>query len=96
LESTRLEIEVTIVNRQGLHARPAAQFVRVAGQFPDVEITVDKEGMAVNGKSIMGMLMLEACQGTKLRLTAEGDGAEEAAQALRDLVESGFGEEKKG
>ena len=87
---------MTIVNRQGLHARPAAQFVRVAGQFPDVEVTVDKDGMAVNGKSIMGMLMLEASQGTRLRLTAEGDGAEEAVQALRDLVESGFGEERQG
>jgi len=92
LEGTRIETEVTIRNREGLHARPAAQFVRVAGKYPDCEITVDRDGMTVNGKSIMGMMMLAASAGTSLKIIAEGDGAEEVAQNLRELVESGFGE----
>lgn len=88
-----MEIEVTIRNRQGLHARPAAQFVRTAGKFPECEVTVNRDGMSVNGKSIMGMMMLAAGAGTSLRIVAEGDGAEELCQDLKDLVESGFGEE---
>lgn len=91
-----MDIEVRVVNRQGLHARPAAQFVRMAGQYPDCEVTVDKDGMTVNGKSIMGMLMLEAAEGTVLRITTEGEGAEELGQELRKLVESGFGESQQG
>lgn len=87
-----MEIEVEITNPQGLHARPAAQFVRIAGQFPDCEVTVDRDGMAVNGKSIMGMMMLAAGQGAKLQIRAEGDGADELCQSLKELVESGFGE----
>jgi phosphocarrier protein len=94
LESTRTEIRVTITNRQGLHARPAAQFVRIAGQYPDCEVTVSREGMSVNGKSIMGMMMLAAGPGTELSIVAEGDGAEEICRSLKDLVETGFGEER--
>ncbi|MBX3730749.1 MAG: HPr family phosphocarrier protein [Candidatus Sumerlaeia bacterium] len=94
LESTRTEIRVTITNRQGLHARPAAQFVRIAGQYPDCEVTVSREGMSVNGKSIMGMMMLAAGPGTELSIVAEGDGAEEICRSLKDLVSSGFGEER--
>ena len=95
LESAKTEIKVRIVNRQGLHARPAAQFVRSAGQFPECEVTVVKDGNAVNGKSIMGMLMLEAAQGTELTITTEGEGSEELSSVLRDLVESGFDEDKQ-
>ncbi|MBI5155372.1 HPr family phosphocarrier protein [Candidatus Poribacteria bacterium] len=81
-----------IRNQQGLHARPAAQFVRVAGQFPDCEVTVSRDGMAVNGKSIMGMMMLGAGPGATIQIIAEGDGAEDLCQDLKELVEGGFGE----
>ncbi len=92
VESLKIETQVTIVNQQGLHARPAAQFVRLAGQYPDCEVTVNKDGMAVNGKSIMGMMMLAAGPGSVLHILAEGEGAEELCQGLQQLVESGFGE----
>jgi len=96
LESTRVEFEVIIRNRQGLHARPAAQFVRATGRYPGCEVTVNRDGMSVNGKSIMGMMMLAAGGGTTLRIVAEGEGAEELCQDLKDLVEGGFGEELMG
>lgn len=92
MDSTRVELEVTIINQQGLHARPAAQFVREAGKYPDCEVTVIRDGMAVNGKSIMGMMMLAAGPGTVLKVVAEGEGAEEAGQGLVGLVKTGFGE----
>ena len=92
MESTRTEVQVTIRNTQGLHARPAAQFVRIAGQFDDCDITVIRDGMNVNGKSIMGMMMLAAGPGTELTIVAEGEGADEVCKNLKDLIDSGFGE----
>lgn len=86
-----IEREVTIVNPLGLHARPASQFVRLAGKF-DAQIEVANDSMAVNGKSIMGVMMLAAECGSVLRIRAEGRDAEEAVNALADLVERGFGE----
>jgi phosphocarrier protein len=90
-ESNRVERDVEIVNRAGMHARPAAEFVKIAGRFQS-DITVAKDGLAVNGKSIMGVLMLAAAQGSRLRLSAEGEDAEDAVRALEDLVSSGFDE----
>jgi phosphocarrier protein HPr len=87
----RLEREVRIVNRAGMHARPAAEFVKIAGRF-DAEITVEKDGLEVNGKSIMGVLMLAAEQGSLLRLTAQGVDALQALEALATLVNGGFEE----
>ena len=87
----RLEREVQIMNRAGMHARPAAEFVKTAGRFA-AEITVEKEGLEVNGKSIMGVLMLAAEQGSRLRLTASGEDAAAALDALADLVGRGFEE----
>lgn len=87
----RLLREVQIVNRAGMHARPAAEFVKTAGRF-SAEITVEKDGLEVNGKSIMGVLMLAAEQGSRLRLTATGHDAAEALEALEDLVDRGFEE----
>ena len=87
----RLERDVQIVNRAGMHARPAAAFVKTAGRFAS-EITVEKEGLEVNGKSIMGVLMLAAEQGSRLKLTAVGDDAAAALDALSDLVGRGFEE----
>jgi phosphocarrier protein len=86
-----LERAVTIVNPLGLHARPAAQFVRTASGFP-CEIEVVKDGMAVNGKSIMGVMMLAAECGSEITLRAIGDEAEAALEALARLVADGFGE----
>lgn len=87
----RVEREVQIVNRAGMHARPAAEFVRIAGRFTS-EIIVEKEGLEVNGKSIMGVLMLAAEHGSWLRLTASGADAAAAVDALADLVGRGFEE----
>jgi phosphocarrier protein HPr len=87
------ELEVTIRNSQGLHARPAAQFVRVASKYPDAELTVTKDSLSVNGKSIIGIIMLEVGPGTRLQLRAQGNGAADLLKDLHDLVESCFGEE---
>ena len=90
-ENGRLEREVQIVNRAGMHARPAAEFVKIAGSFV-AEITVEKDGLEVNGKSIMGVLMLAAEQGSWLKLAAHGNDARQALDALADLVGHGFEE----
>jgi phosphocarrier protein len=87
----RLIREVEIVNRAGMHARPAAEFVKTAGRF-SADITVEKDGLEVNGKSIMGVLMLAAEQGSRLHLSASGADAAEALEALGDLVGRGFEE----
>jgi len=82
---------VTILNRLGLHARPAAKFVQTAARF-DSQIQVSRNGKNVNGKSIMGMMMLAAAQGAELEITTEGSDAEEALSALTSLVAERFGE----
>ena len=91
-ETSTREASVEVVNRAGLHARPAAELVKVAGSYQS-EIHVEKDGLQVNGKSIMGVLMLAAEQGSSLRFTASGSDAEAALQALTDLVARGFEEE---
>jgi len=82
----------TIRNRLGLHARPAAEFVKLAVRF-DAEVWVEKEDLEVNGKSIMGVMMLAAAAGTSIRIRAVGADAKNAVEALVTLVHSGFGEE---
>ena len=86
-----VERHVEIVNRAGMHARPAAEFVKIAGRF-GAHITVEKDGLEVNGKSIMGVLMLAAEQGSTLRVAAQGEDAHAAVDALADLVGRGFEE----
>ncbi|MBB23494.1 MAG: phosphocarrier protein HPr [Roseibacillus sp.] len=86
-----LSKEVTVSNKLGIHARPAAQFVKTASQF-EAEIRVEKDGEEINGKSIMGLMMLAAGHGSVLKLIAEGPDAEEALQSLEDLVVRNFGE----
>ncbi|HAO97037.1 MAG: phosphocarrier protein HPr [Roseibacillus sp.] len=83
--------EVTVSNKLGIHARPAAQFVKTASQF-EAEIRVEKDGEEINGKSIMGLMMLAAGHGSVLKLIAEGPDADEALQSLEDLVVRNFGE----
>lgn len=87
-----VERTVTVRNRQGLHARPAAEFVKLASTF-ECEIFVEKDELEVNGKSIMGVMMLAAEPGTTLAIRADGEDSEEAVEALVALVEDGFGEE---
>lgn len=88
----KIEKEITIVNRLGLHARPSAMFVRVASRFR-CEVWVAKEGEEINGKSIMGLMMLAAGQGSKLRVRVEGPDAADAIRELEELVASRFNEE---
>jgi phosphocarrier protein len=83
--------EVTVRNRLGLHARAAARFVHAANGFKS-RVTVSREGRTMDGKSILGILLLAAGQGTALDLGAEGDDEAAAVDALAALVESGFGE----
>jgi phosphocarrier protein len=86
------ERTVTIANRHGLHARPAAEFVKLAGTFR-CDITVTKDDLEVNGKSIMGMMMLAAEYGTAITIRATGDDATAAVDGLADLVTARFGED---
>jgi phosphocarrier protein HPr len=82
----------TIRNRLGLHARAAALLVKTANHFGS-ELTLEKDGVEVNGKSIMGILMLAASKGSRISLKCEGKDATEAIQALGKLIEDKFGEE---
>jgi len=86
------EREFDILNRLGLHARAAAQLVRLANGFAS-EIRLAKDGMEVNGKSIMGVLMLAAPKDTKILVRANGEDAEEAVAAIGALIAGKFGEE---
>jgi phosphotransferase system HPr (HPr) family protein len=83
--------EVTVRNRLGLHARAAARFVHAANAFRS-RVTVTRDGRTMDGKSILGILLLAASQGTALVLGAEGDDEGAAVDALAALVERGFGE----
>jgi phosphocarrier protein len=85
------ERKVQIVNKAGLHARPAAEIVKLAAKYAS-DITVIREDLEVNGKSIMGVMMLAAECGSTLQLKAEGPDASEALDALEKLIESKFGE----
>ncbi len=87
-----VEKEVEIVNKLGIHARPATSFVQLAEKFQS-NIIVEKDGFEVNGKSILGMMMLVAPKGTKIKIKADGPDEKEALKALVKLVEDGFGEE---
>ena len=88
-----LSREITIVNKLGLHARAAAKFVNLASGF-DSEINLSRNGHTVNGKSIMGVMMLAAAKGTTLELCAEGSDAKDALQKLEALVAQRFDEEE--
>lgn len=85
--------KVVIKNLLGLHARPAAMFVQIASKYTDSEITVEKGDEVVNGKSIMGMMMLAAGMGTELDIAANNGNHEEAVERLCELIENKFGEE---
>ncbi len=82
----KIEKEIVVRNPQGLHARPAAIFVQTAAKY-NAEISIAKDGEKVNGKSIMGILMLAAQKGSKVILVADGEDAEKAIQDLEALLE---------
>ena len=87
----RHERTFVIVNSLGLHARAAAQLVQTANRYR-AEIHVEKDGMQVNGKSIMGVLTLAAAKGSSIVVVVEGEDADAAIAALAKVIESGFGE----
>ena len=86
-----VERTVQILNKNGLHARPAAEIVKLAAKYTS-EITISRDGTEVNGKSIMGVMMLAAECGASVRLRAEGADAEQAVNALATLIANKFGE----
>lgn len=81
----KVKREIVIKNKTGLHARPAAMFVQLANKY-DSDITITKDDHEVNGKSIMGILMLAAEKGAKIIITAEGDDAESALEELSGIL----------
>jgi phosphocarrier protein len=83
---------VVVVNQLGMHARAAAKFVRVATRF-QARVRVAREAREMDGKSIMGILLLAAARGTSITISADGADEGDAVQALVALVESGFGED---
>lgn len=84
--------EFLIVNKLGLHARASALFVKTAGKFVS-EVKLARDSVEVNGKSIMGIMMLAASKGTTVRLTVDGSDEDEAMQTIGGLIKDGFGEE---
>jgi len=86
-----LERDIEIVNKLGLHARASAKLTQTAGRFQS-EVWLSRSGRRVNGKSIMGVMMLAAAKGTKLSIDIEGPDEDEAMQALVELIEDKFGE----
>ena len=81
-----------IVNRLGLHARAAAQLVQTANRFSS-DVNLIKDDIEVNGKSIMGILLLAAPQGTEIAVTVDGDDEQQAMDVIAELIEAGFGED---
>ena len=86
-----IDKELVIMNRLGLHARAAARFVHLASRFRS-RIHLAKDGLQVDGKSILGLLTLAGCQGSSLHLRVDGEDEEDAARELAALVEGRFGE----
>ncbi len=87
----RMERTFVVVNSLGLHARAAAQLVQIANRYRS-EVHVEKDGMNVNGKSIMGVLTLAAAKGSTITVSCDGDDAEPAMAELAKVIENGFGE----
>ena len=84
--------DVTVVNQLGVHARAAAKFVHLATRY-EAQVTVARDERAMDGKSIMGVLLLAAARGSTITISADGDDERDAVDALVSLVQSGFGED---
>ena len=91
-DKTMITKKLTVLNKLGIHARPAAQFVRVASRF-QADVTVEKDDESVDGKSIMGLMMLAVGCGADISVTVEGPDEEAALAALEELVQGKFGED---
>ena len=91
MTNERIERQVEIVNPDGFHARPAAAFVRLAESFR-CDLWLEKDGVEVNAKSILGVMALAAAKGSQLMIRAKGDDADDALTALGDLIAGGFEE----
>ncbi len=89
-----IEEILLIENKHGLHARPAAQFVKIAGKFKS-NVKVIKDGLEVNGKSIMGIMMLAAEPGSEITIVTEGADEQDALNALKDLIKKHFFENEQ-
>ncbi len=89
---SKVSKELTIMNRLGLHARPSAMFVKICSRFK-CDIWVEKDGEQVNGKSIMGLMMLAAGLGSRLRITCEGSDAEKALSEIEAIIQRRFDED---
>ena len=88
----RVSRDMTVANKLGIHARPAALFVKLANQF-ESEVMVEKDGDVVNGKSIMGLMMLAAGPGSQIRVEADGTDAAQAIHELESLIKRKFDED---
>lgn len=86
-----VDIEITVINRSGLHTRPAAALVKLASRFKS-EIQLSRDGFMINAKSIIGVMTLAAEMGSTLRLIVEGNDEVQAAEEIKALFDSGFGE----
>jgi len=85
--------DVRVLNKAGIHTRPASLIVRTAAKFPDCDFFIIKDGYEINGKSIIGVMTLAAEHGSTLTIQLEGENEEEAADKIAGLFEDGFGEE---
>ena len=92
MSANKISKILTVVNKLGIHARPAAVFAKTANKFKS-DVFVEKDGETINAKSIMGLMMLAAGPGSKLLLIASGPDAAEAIKAIEELIASKFGEE---
>jgi phosphocarrier protein len=90
--ATSVKKELVVANKLGIHARPAAMFVKTANQF-DCDVFVEKDGETVNGKSIMGLMMLAAGPGSKIRIQADGEDAAKAVTEIEALLKRKFDED---
>ncbi len=91
--TTPLRHDIEIINKLGMHARAAAKFVKLASEFSS-NIEVERDNQRVNGKSIMGVMMLAAAKGSTITLHADGDDAQRAIDALSELINNRFGEDE--
>jgi phosphocarrier protein HPr len=89
---TILTRDFALLNQYGLHAKPAAMFVKIASRY-DADVVVEKDGTKVSGKSILGLMTLEASFGSKIRLTVSGSDAERALEELEQLIQRKFDED---
>ncbi|MFI3291871.1 MAG: HPr family phosphocarrier protein [Opitutales bacterium] len=83
---------MTVVNKMGIHARPAAMIVRISNNYPAVEVWIEKDGERINGKSIMSLMMLAAGKGSQINFIASGDQAEDMLSEIENLFQNAFDE----